>query len=270
MTRDCVAVAYLTTALLGRSKVGGIGPRIDVQIGIVGAGRDRNADGGISAGVAVVEAIPDRLAGREGARELAIVGGDREGIGRATGDRTGRRSRRRRDGVGGRGWRRRGERARRGQCADKAHRAIGVVIIDLDEHDARAPRIAVGDGADVAAQRRSRTWDRTRVAWIPGEQKDVQPRRIGWFEGNGGGNDLTTADVVELVPETRRRGVGAGELAVGADRDRVGGTRPRLGLGGGQDADQQHPDEQDDCPGRKATKDRRRQSCRRHWTRGHH
>ena len=99
--------------------------------------------------------------------------------------------------------------------------------------------------------------DLGRVARIASEDEDVEPVRIGWLKRHGGGDGLIATDVVELVPEARRRSVGAGELAVGPDRDGVGSGGTCLRLSAGQDANQERADEQDDCPGCESTIKRR-------------
>src|SRR5882672_3245606 len=97
-----------------------------------------------------------------------------------------------------------------------------MIVFDFDEDDARPAGIGVGDRPDVATQRRhAPSWG--WVARIASEEEDVEPDRIRRFERQRGGHGLVPADVVELVPEARRRRVTAGELTVSTDRDRVGG-----------------------------------------------
>ena len=111
----------------------------------------------------------------------------------------------RRGGVGGRGRRRRGERRGRRQGADEAHRAIGVVVFDLDEHDARTARVAVGDRA-------RRCWSASRPdrAWLGLLGSPVKKKMSSRVESAGSKvsvavTGLAAADVVELVPEALRR-----------------------------------------------------------------
>ena len=86
--------------------------------------RDRNADGGIGARVAVVEAVPDRLARRERAGELAVVADQGDRIGRVGGHWTGRGRDLWRRRIGGRGRRRGRQRGGRRQCTDEADETI--------------------------------------------------------------------------------------------------------------------------------------------------
>src|SRR5438132_1326706 len=65
MALNGVAAAPLAPALLGRTQIGNVGAGKEVQVGIIGGGCDGDADGGVRARVAVVEAVPDRLARRK-------------------------------------------------------------------------------------------------------------------------------------------------------------------------------------------------------------